>query len=628
MSRLSTYNPPTDLVLGTRLNASVPEADQLRQRAEVDEILGRLNNQPGVILADEVGMGKTFVALGIAHSVAIRSPRGPVIIMVPANLIDKWEQDLKKFCELYLANCYSVNRATATISCLADQTAVRYGIARHSVELMRLLDDPPRERCHLIFIAQGAMARSPTDKWIRLYLIGEALRRHGRGRANRLIQVKKRIHHFLAELLWAIGEERSHKWGEELWRALLQSHPTDWLNIYNKAAQDERRLTDDPVPKNIIRAVGRLELGPLAEALKTIPVRARGGTRRISERLNDTRKVLRKVERDLWKELLAQTRWRSPLLIMDEAHHLKNPHTLLARQLQSPDLEQDLRTGDGAMAQAFDRMLFLTATPFQLGHAELVRVLERFGDVNWHRMPLNGLEQFRNQLSDLAKHLDDSQRTAIALRRSWEKLRPEECGEDVEAWWTQLRQSRREELTHHQAAAVDAYDAAERCRNAAEAALQPWIVRHNKGAYWANTNIPRRQRLDGATIAGQKQPGGLPIPPEQILPFFLAARSAIDPGKDLLGEALCSSYEAFRRTRKESDASKDEQDDVVPADLSHSQWYLTEFDLALERCTGLAHPKVAATVRKVVDLWEFWRKGARVCILSAHVPSASDSYQS
>jgi hypothetical protein len=29
-------------------------------------------------------MGKTFVALGIAYSVAIRSPSGPIVVMVPA----------------------------------------------------------------------------------------------------------------------------------------------------------------------------------------------------------------------------------------------------------------------------------------------------------------------------------------------------------------------------------------------------------------------------------------------------------------------------------------------------------------------------------------------------------------
>jgi hypothetical protein len=32
---------------------------------------------------------------------------------------------------------------------------------------MKLLDDRPRERCHLIFLAQGAMGRKSVDKWVR-----------------------------------------------------------------------------------------------------------------------------------------------------------------------------------------------------------------------------------------------------------------------------------------------------------------------------------------------------------------------------------------------------------------------------------------------------------------------------
>ena len=125
--------------------------------------------------------------------------------------------------------------------------------------------------------------------------------------------------------------------------------PETWKDIYNEAVRDERRrLTDDPVPKAVARALQRIDLKPLAEALEEMPVRARGGDDRVSERLNVTRKALREVEEELWKDLLAQARWRSPLLVMDEAHHLKNPGTALARQLQSPDSEQDLRTGDGA----------------------------------------------------------------------------------------------------------------------------------------------------------------------------------------------------------------------------------------------------------------------------------------
>jgi ERCC4-related helicase len=605
------YSPPTELVLGTRLNTRVPEADQKRQRAEVDEILRRLQNQPGVILADEVGMGKTFVALAVAYSIAIRSPRGPVIVMVPANLVDKWEQDLKAFCELYLEDRHPILRDDATRKELTSATCIRYGVARHSVDLMKLLDDPARVRCQLIFLAQGAMGRRQTDKWVRLALIAEALRRHGRGKASRLIQVKDQIHRFLAELLWAIGEERAHDWGDSLWQRLLRTAPETWKDTFNNAVLDEkRRLVDDPVPKAVIRALHRLHLKPLAEALERMPVRARGGGSRVSERLVNTRKALRQVEDELWSELLSQARWRSPLLVMDEAHHLKNPGTLLARQLQSPDSARDLRTGDGAMANAFDRMLFLTATPFQLGHLELVRVLERFGDVRWDEGALGRIDNFHQQLSELSQCLNESQRTAIALQRSWSRLRPEDCDGDVEEWWGRLVTAPQEALTNRQRAVVDAYQAARRGRDAAQHALRAWIVRHNKGAHWDGTAISRRQRRDGAAIVTPGASGGLLIPPQQLLPFFLAARSAASSAQDLLSEALCSSYEAFRLTRQNRDPEKDEQDELpqTAVDLSHSAWYLSEFDRALEQCSGSMHPKISSTVQLVVDLWESGEK--------------------
>ena len=178
-----------------------------------------------MILADEVGMEKTFVALAIAYSIATRSPRGPVIVMVPANLIDKWEQDLATFCELYLENRRRVCCHGAKRKDLIAPESVHYGTARHSVELMRLLDDPPRRHCHFILLAQGAMSRSQADKWVRLALISEALRRSGGDRAEKLVKVKGQIHRFLAELLWAIGVERAHDWGNELWKRLLNTEP-------------------------------------------------------------------------------------------------------------------------------------------------------------------------------------------------------------------------------------------------------------------------------------------------------------------------------------------------------------------------------------------------------------------
>ncbi len=59
MSAVEPFQIVDSLVLGTKQNENVPIADQDRQRAETVELLKRLHSQPGVVLADEVGMGKT-----------------------------------------------------------------------------------------------------------------------------------------------------------------------------------------------------------------------------------------------------------------------------------------------------------------------------------------------------------------------------------------------------------------------------------------------------------------------------------------------------------------------------------------------------------------------------------------
>jgi len=630
------YELAAELTLGEHLNNRVPHCDQQRQRAEVDHILKRFKNQPGVILADEVGMGKTFVALAVVYCIARRSKRGPVIIMVPPNLIDKWEQDLRTFCELYLDGPIPINRDCASEKELRSKRAFRYGVARHSVELMKLLDDEKRIRCHVVFLGQGAMARRQTDKWIRLALIREALRRHARGGAKRLIKVKKVIHRYMAQLLHAIGEESASDWGEDLWTDLLYSDPMQWKEIYNSTVRGvNRRLNDDPVPEAVVTTLrkGRIDLKPLAEALTTMPLRSSESDR---ERIDDTRNALKEVEEQAWKTLLSIAKWRSPLLVMDEAHHLKNPATSLAKQLQSPESSDDLKTGDGAMAKSFDRMLFLTATPFQLGHQELVRVLERFADVKWdRRMPVDR-ETFLEELKKLNHCLTASQRSAILLQKSWTRLRPDDLpGEvGVDEWWTSITSKPTDQLSPRQRAIVDAYATARDCRREAQTLLTPWVVRHNKGEFWSDTSITRRERLDGASmIDSEVEPSGLDVPPSQVLPFFLAARSATTPGKDLLGEALCSSYEAFRQTREHRKAERDEHEhesDIV--DLTHSNWYLSEFDNALKKCSGSIHPKIAATVTKTVDLWEngekvlvfaFYRKTCRA--LRIHISNEIES---
>lgn len=620
-----------ELSLGTHLAPRVPAADQRRQRREVDAILARLERQPGVILADEVGMGKTFVALAVATTMALREPAGPVIVMAPSTLLPKWEQDLRTFCDLYMRRRRPVEVNEAAKAQLTAKDALRYGSAKEGVALLRLLDDPRPTRAHLIFVSHGAMSRQRMDKWVNLCMVAEALRRHARGGNHSLIQVKGVIHRYLAELLWMSGSERRHDLGEELWRKLLQSDPSHWRDIYNGGMRhDDRKLIDDPVPKSVLRTVGKIELRDLADALRNMPVRARGGEARVAERVAAVRTELRVVGRRLWGEVLAKSKWRSPLLVMDEAHHLKNAETQLAKQLRSVGSDDDVRTGDGAMAGCFDRMLFLTATPFQLGHRELVHVLERFGDVRWDDQALGERSRFKESLATLHRALDESQSTSINLQRSWSRmlagdLPPAEGA--LDEWWRALQGASPDALTHNQGALCEAYAAAKARRHEASALLRPFVIRHNKGEFWAESRTPRRLRLEGAAIeGGNGHPGpGITVPAEQILPFFLAARAAVNPHKDLLGEALCSSYEAFRRTREDRKHPEDRDEAIAPdaaerarrqeeldAILNHRK-YLTEFDTALARTTGAMHPKIAATVRRTVDLWE---QGEKVVVFA------------
>ena len=627
----STRHSEDGLVLGTRIVDRLPASDQIRQRKEVDELLRRLERQPGVILADEVGMGKTFVALAVATCTALRHPVGPVIVMAPSTLIPKWRQDLDTFCELYMESRRPVAVDGSSRASLLAPNALRYAEAKDGVTLFRLLDDAPRERAHLVFVSHGAMSRQRMDKWVNLALIAEALRRHARGGNSTLIQVKGVIHRFLAELIGMVGSERFHDLGEDLWQRLLRSSPDNWREIYNGGLRhDERKLVDDPIPKAIIRSLDKLDLRVLADALKLMPLRARGGTERVTERIAAVRDELRNVDRTLWREILAKSKWRSPLLIMDEAHHLKNADTQLAKQLQSAESAEALRTGDGAMANSFDRMLFLTATPFQLGHKELVQVLRRFGDIRWTDPALGEKADFMKSLADLHHALDESKRTSIELQRAWSRMRPEELPPSpagLDDWWRRLQSSDTADLTAQQRSFRDAYELALLRRRTANELLRPLVLRHNKGDHWPDSSIRRRQRLEGASIDSREtKPGvGIDVPAEQLLPFFLAARAAVNPYKDLLGDALCSSYEAFRRTRKEkrdqadcegaseakSSAQTERQQELD--ELLNDKWYLQQFDAALELKSEAIHPKVVETVQRAADLWE---QGEKVVVFA------------
>jgi hypothetical protein len=249
------YNLETDLLLGVEENRKVSLSDQVRQRREAEEILRRLRHQPGVILGDEVGMGKTFVALGVAYSVAIHDRRAPVVIMVPSNLIEKWKRDLGVFCDFYLKGVKPLDvTKTNDEKQLRSHGVLKYGTALHSVEFLRLLDDVRSRRCHMVFLAHGAMSRGLSDHWVRLALIWDTFRRYGRRDRVKLVQAQ--IHRFLGDLLWVKFRQNASIKKEKIWKELINHHPREWKDRYNKSLKYmDDALRDDPVPKSVVKAL-------------------------------------------------------------------------------------------------------------------------------------------------------------------------------------------------------------------------------------------------------------------------------------------------------------------------------------------------------------------------------------
>jgi hypothetical protein len=326
------------------------------------------------------------------------------------------------------------------------------------------------------------------------------------------------------------------------------------------------------------------------------------------------RREISEVLPSVWKQCLATIDVELPLLILDEAHHLKNPWTRLAGLFASTNAEADVALLQGPLAGVFDRMLFLTATPFQLGHQELIQVLRRFSAVRWQADDERA--DYEARIETLERALDEAQRTAMRLDRVWGRLRPEDVsGLEAEAWWRaggDLAERARQASIH--------FEEARTCLRSAERLLKPWVIRHARA-----DRETRRRILTGRAIATGRgtDRAGLKISGEAVLPFLLAARmqslaatqahEANRHTRAYFAEGLASSFEAYRETRLDEDAREEE----LASD--QAAWYGRQIRRALpahESSYGGAHPKVAATARRATELW---REGEKVVIFCFYI---------
>ena len=82
------------------LSTSVDHATAVLQTKTCRQVIEMLQTIPGIIIGDDVGMGKTYIAISAAMCFLDSYPNKKVIIVTPSWLLNaKWYQDIRNFIE-------------------------------------------------------------------------------------------------------------------------------------------------------------------------------------------------------------------------------------------------------------------------------------------------------------------------------------------------------------------------------------------------------------------------------------------------------------------------------------------------------------------------------------------------
>jgi hypothetical protein len=204
---------------------------------------------------------------------------------------------------------------------------------------------------------------------------------------------------------------------------------------------------------------------------------------------------------------------------------------------------------------------------------------------------------------------------------------------NVDAWWEAAQTAN--ELPPAIQRIMQRYQQVHDAMRNAEKLLKPWVIRHLKKKTLPASSGPiaRRQVFRGKEILDEKQESaalGLNVGGESLVPFLLACRTvACRPDqRPVFAEGLASSYEAFLFTRKKCQEQKKEEGSPDPTDIDDEPieltgildrtglWYLDKLEKFLPRRdldSSLSHPKIRATVQRVLNLWKRGEKGLVFC---------------
>ena len=322
--------------------------DAVRQELTVTALLERMfHTDPNhrweiQILADEVGMGKTYVGLGTAFSVLeamragtdeddLRGCYQKVLIITPNNssLLSKWQREVGEFVK----RCVKPEFRDQAGRWFAATCVERVDDLVH--ELRR-----PGSSSRVIIVSMGLF----------------------RGAKLRNYDVKRR--HLLSILFRYWGPRFNYEKRDTLLKGAPVGWPTDsrFLNEFTEAELGQTLFESS----DLLRCIG--ELDQKSSSVSTILEKCK----EIAEPYVRNRNVLFwKVEEQLngiYRELMGHLIGSAlPLVVVDEAHHWKNGPS---------DGANGFKDFAELIGRRTRRALLLTATPFELRPAEMLEILK------------------------------------------------------------------------------------------------------------------------------------------------------------------------------------------------------------------------------------------------------------
>ena len=595
--------------------------DAERQRATAATLISRLfHDDPDArwelqVLADEVGMGKTFVALGVAYSVLEAMARGEapselggcyekIVVLCPQNgsLLAKWHREVSEF----------VNR------CVLPEGRVEARLWFRAAPVCERLDE-------FVTALRKRGKYAPRVVVAPMTVFGE--------RKLRNYDAKRRF--LLAALFRYWGNAFRHERRDRL----LLGAPAGWNGAakLDDLEEEEIPCTEDEV----VDALQRLDR-PTAD----------GRESRISSLLSVCREIsapyvrgrtdlFEAVERELnalYREvLLGLLRSGVPLVMVDEAHNWKN----------GPELGANgYRMFADHLASRTRRALLLTATPFQLRPTEMLEIL-RIGESLQPSGDRRGAEERRERLRQhreevLKPVLERADTSSRRFAKSWARLPAGAAPDVARTWGTAPFQAARARLDAlgRKAGALDSKRIEETVESVTEridpatrsffaealrlyaynadlsAEMGRLVVRHRRNTEHRVVRVGEEYATPGAA---ERRPDrnvlhaakGMNVTGEGELPHYLLMRCVSElrgaGRRSSLGSALTGCYSTLLESAEGADVTK-----WLACHPEAAAHFGLLIDL-VDRRHDPKHPKFAAVVERVLDAWRGGEKSLVFC---------------